>query len=120
MAEAAVRGLVAMPAVRRLIELALDEDLGRGDVTSDVTVGASGRVISADMVAREPIVAFGVDVAAAVFALVDATIELDNVVPEGARVERGGLILTVRGPAHGVLAAERTALNFIQRLSGVA
>ncbi len=109
-----------MPAVRRLIELALDEDLGRGDVTSNVTVGRSGRAVTADMVAREPIVAFGVDVAAAVFALVEPSVQIDIQAPDGTRVDRGGLVMTVRGPALGVLAAERTALNFAQRLSGVA
>src|SRR5439155_19021619 len=108
----------AMPAVRRLIELALDEDLGRGDVTSSVTLGAGG--VTADMVSREPIVAFGVDVAALVFALVEPTVEIEIVARDGARVDRGGLVMTVRGPAYGVLAAERTALNFVQRLSGVA
>ncbi|HTL36275.1 MAG TPA: carboxylating nicotinate-nucleotide diphosphorylase [Kofleriaceae bacterium] len=116
----ALRGLAAIPAVRRLVELALDEDLGRGDITSQVTVGTEGRDVTADMNAREPIVAFGVDVAAAVFALVDPRIELEIVSPDGARVDRGGLLLTARGPAHNVLAAERTALNFVQRLSGVA
>lgn len=116
----APRGLAAIPAVRRLIELALDEDLGRGDVTSQATLGAEGPRVIADMNAREPIVAFGVDVAAAVFALVDARIEVEIHAPDGTRVERGGVILTAHGPAHGVLAAERTALNFAQRLSGVA
>jgi nicotinate-nucleotide pyrophosphorylase (carboxylating) len=120
MGESALRGLAAIPAVRRLIELALDEDLGRGDVTSQVTLGKEGRVVIADMNAREPIVAFGVDVAAAVFALVDPRIELEVHAPDGTRVERGGLIMTASGPAHQVLTAERTALNFIQRLSGVA
>jgi len=106
--------------VKRLIELALDEDLGRGDVTSQVTLGADGPNVTADMNAREPIVAFGVDVAAAVFAMVDPRIEIEIHSPDGARVDRGGLLLTARGPAHSVLAAERTALNFAQRLSGVA
>ncbi len=115
-----LRGLAAIPAVRRLIELALDEDLGRGDITSSVTVGTEGREVVADMNAREPIVAFGIDVAAAVFALVDARVELEFHAHEGARVDRGGLLLSARGPAHSVLAAERTALNFVQRLSGVA
>ncbi|HEY0251051.1 MAG TPA: carboxylating nicotinate-nucleotide diphosphorylase [Kofleriaceae bacterium] len=115
-----LRGLAAIPAVRRLIELALDEDLGRGDVTSQVTVGPAGPVITADMNVREPIVAFGVDVAAAVLALVDPDIEIDVISPDGSRLDRGALILAVKGPAHGVLAAERTALNFVQRLSGVA
>ncbi|HSD88736.1 MAG TPA: carboxylating nicotinate-nucleotide diphosphorylase [Kofleriaceae bacterium] len=120
MGDSALRGLAAIPAVRRLIELALDEDLGRGDVTSQVTVGAEGRTVTADMNAREPIVAFGVDVASAVFALVDPRIEIEVHAPDGTRVDRGGLLMTVRGPAHQVLAAERTALNFVQRLSGVA
>jgi len=115
-----LRGLSAIPAVRRLIELALDEDLGRGDVTSQVTVGTDGPTIRADMNVREPIVAFGVDIAAAVFAMVDSTIDVEIVSLDGSRLDRGALIMTVKGPAHGVLAAERTALNFIQRLSGVA
>ncbi|HEX5060378.1 MAG TPA: carboxylating nicotinate-nucleotide diphosphorylase [Kofleriaceae bacterium] len=120
MGDFALRGLAAIPAVRRLIELALDEDLGRGDVTSQVTLGNEGRRVVADMNAREPIVAFGVDVAAAVFSLVDPRIEVEVLAPDGTRVDKGGLIVTVTGPAHNVLAAERTALNFIQRLSGVA
>jgi len=120
MGEVVLRGLASVPAVRRLIELALDEDLGRGDITSSVTVGATGKTVNADMVSREPIVSFGVDVVAAVFALVEPTVEIDISAPDGTRVDRGGLVMTVRGPAHGVLAAERTALNFAQRLSGVA
>ncbi|HEY4240172.1 MAG TPA: carboxylating nicotinate-nucleotide diphosphorylase [Kofleriaceae bacterium] len=118
----APRGLAAIPAVRRLIELALDEDLGRGDVTSRSVFAHEARMPSvvADMHTREPIVAFGVDVAAAVFGLVDPDVELEIHAPDGARVEKGGLILTARGRANTVLAAERTVLNFIQRLSGVA
>ena len=115
-----LRGLAAIPAVRRLIELALDEDLGRGDITSQVTVGTEGRTVTADMNAREPIVVFGLDVAAAVFELVDPQIELEMHAHDGDRVDRGGLLMTARGAAHSVLAAERTALNFVQRLSGVA
>ena len=115
-----MRGLAAIPAVRRLIELALDEDLGRGDVTSQSTVGRDGPTIRADMAVREPIVAFGVDIAAAVFAMVDARIEIEIISPDGSRLDRGAVIMSVAGPAHGVLAAERTALNFIQRLSGTA
>ena len=125
-----LRGLATIPAVRRLIELALDEDLGRGDITSQIvfTPAASaggalrneGRKVVADMNAREPIVAFGIDVAHAVFSLVDSRIEVDVQTPDGTRVDRGAILMTVTGPAHQVLAAERTALNFVQRLSGVA
>jgi nicotinate-nucleotide pyrophosphorylase (carboxylating) len=125
MATPVLRGLAVIPAVRRLIELALDEDLGRGDVTSRAVFGAGdaagdGPRVVAEMNAREPIVAFGIELAAAVFAMVDPAIELELGVHDGARVERGALLLTARGAAHGVLAAERTALNFAQRLSGVA
>lgn len=120
MGDSALRGLAAIPAVRRLIELALDEDLGRGDITSQTTLGTDGRTVVADMNAREPIVVFGIDVASAVFALVDPRIEIEVHAPDGTRVDKGALLLTARGPAHHVLAAERTALNFIQRLSGVA
>ncbi|HEY6179735.1 MAG TPA: hypothetical protein VIX73_35010, partial [Kofleriaceae bacterium] len=72
-------GLAAIPAVRRLIELALDEDLGRGDATSRAVFsgGDAGPRVVADMVAREPIVVFGIDVAAAVFALVDPAIGVE-------------------------------------------
>ncbi|MBA2540627.1 MAG: carboxylating nicotinate-nucleotide diphosphorylase [Deltaproteobacteria bacterium] len=120
MGDASVRGLAAIPAVRRLIELALDEDLGRGDVTSQVTLGPDGPQVTAEMNTREPIVVFGIDVATAVFHLVDPRIAVEVHTKDGARLDKGGLLLTARGPAHTVLAAERTALNFAQRLSGVA
>jgi nicotinate-nucleotide pyrophosphorylase (carboxylating) len=123
MAPPVLGGLAQVPAVRRLIELALDEDLGRGDATSRAVFGdaaAAGPGVVADMVAREPIVGFGIEIAAAVFAMVDPAIAVEVCSPDGARVDRGAVLATVRGPAHGVLAAERTALNFAQRLSGVA
>ncbi|MBC7975684.1 MAG: hypothetical protein H7138_11960, partial [Myxococcales bacterium] len=101
MATPVLRGLAVIPAVRRLIELALDEDLGRGDVTSRAVFGGGGgggdgvgegpRVV-AEMNAREPIVAFGIEIAAAVFAMVDPTIEVDLCAQDGARVDRGALL----------------------------
>src|SRR6185369_12673960 len=81
---------------------------------------AGGPSVVADMTAREPIVVFGVEIAAAVFAMVDPEIAIEVGSPDGARVDRGALLLTARGAAASVLAAERTALNFAQRLSGVA
>lgn len=116
----ALRGLAAIPAVRRLIELALDEDLGRGDVTSAVTCGADSKEVLAEMNSRGSIVVFGMDIAAAVFELVDPRITVERLCDDGAHVERGAVLLVARGPAASVLAAERTALNFAQRLSGVA
>src|SRR5882762_8623064 len=116
MAKPVLRGVAGIPAVRRLIELALDEDLGRGDATSSAVFGsedAAPRVV-AELNAREPIVVFGIEVAAAVFAMVDPAVEVEVCSRDGAQVERGGLLATVRGRADSVLAAERTALNFVQ------
>jgi nicotinate-nucleotide pyrophosphorylase (carboxylating) len=115
-----IRGLAALPAVDRLIDLALDEDLGRGDVTTAVTVGSDATPAVAHMVARAPLVVAGLDVAAAVFAKVDARVRIERRAADGDRVARGAVLLAVRGPASSILQAERTALNFAQRLSGVA
>ncbi|MBZ0233391.1 MAG: carboxylating nicotinate-nucleotide diphosphorylase [Deltaproteobacteria bacterium] len=109
-----------MPHVRRLIELALDEDLGRGDVTTAVTVGRRETHATAIMNTRSHISVAGVDVAAAVFTLVDPRIVIDRHAGDGDRLEPGAKILVARGPAAEILMAERTALNFVQRLSGVA
>jgi nicotinate-nucleotide pyrophosphorylase (carboxylating) len=119
-ADSAMVGLAAIPSVRRLIDLALDEDLGRGDVTSAVTCGPVSDQVLAEMNARAPIVVFGLDLAIAVFTLVDPRISVELLVRDGTAVERGEVLLIARGPAVSVLAAERTALNFVQRLSGVA
>lgn len=121
MSAPALAGLALLPHVRRLIDLALDEDLGRGDVTTTATVGASAATAVAVMNARVPLTVFGLDIAAAVFALVDPRIAVERHVADGARVEGGRTpLLTARGPAAEILMAERTALNFVQRLSGVA
>jgi nicotinate-nucleotide pyrophosphorylase (carboxylating) len=118
-APAEIRGLARVPSVRTLIELALEEDLGRGDVTTASVVGDAGR-LRARMVAREPLVLAGLDVAVAVFAMVDPRVEVDELRTDGAALERGEVAVVLEGPAAAILQAERTALNFVQRLSGVA
>lgn len=115
-----LRGLARLPAVARLIDLALDEDLGRGDVTTEAVVDADESVVRAAIVARAPLVVFGLDVAAAVFLRVDPAIEARAEARDGDPVEAGRVVLGLRGPAGSILRAERTALNFLQRLSGVA
>jgi nicotinate-nucleotide pyrophosphorylase (carboxylating) len=115
-----IRGLAALPSVQRLVELALDEDLGRGDVTTAVTVGDDAAPIVAEMNARSELVVFGLDVATLVFHRVDGRIAVERHVADGTLVAAGTVVLTARGPAGAVLSAERTALNFVQRLSGVA
>jgi nicotinate-nucleotide pyrophosphorylase (carboxylating) len=107
------------PAVSRLIDLALEEDLGRGDITTDATVGPAVRA-SGSIVAREAVVIAGLAVAAEVFRRVDPAIRIETGRRDGDEVPAGGDILQVSGPARGLLRAERTALNFLQRLSGIA
>lgn len=105
--------------VLRLIDAALAEDIGEGDVTSEYFVPADRRV-RAFVVAREDGVLAGVDVAIEVFRKVDESIKARAMLSDGAKVSKGAHVLVIEGPARGVLTAERTALNFLQRLSGVA
>jgi nicotinate-nucleotide pyrophosphorylase (carboxylating) len=115
------------PAIHTLIGLALEEDLGRGDVTAEVVLGPERRAaapVGAEIVAKEPLLLFGHAVAQAVFARVDARVAYTPAIADGAWVEpaRGQRlrVATLSGPADALLAGERTALNFLQRLSGVA
>jgi nicotinate-nucleotide pyrophosphorylase (carboxylating) len=114
------RGLARLPAVARLIDMALDEDLGRGDVTTMAVVWQHDQRGEAEIRAREPLVVFGLDIAAAVFHRVDAALITEARVPDSTGVAAGDRVLAIRGPVRALLAAERTALNFLQRLSGVA
>ena len=104
------------PAVRA----ALLEDLGRaGDLTTDAIVPA-GAVTRMALMARQAGVVAGLDFAAAAFGLIDTAITVDIALPDGSRLNPGDLIATISGPARGILTAERTALNFLCHLSGVA
>ncbi len=107
------------PAAHRLIDLALEEDLGRGDVTTDAVVDV-GVVAVGEVVAREAVVPAGVEVAAEVFRRVDPTLTIERLARDGEPCPAGAILLRVRGGARSVLRAERTALNFLQRLSGIA
>jgi nicotinate-nucleotide pyrophosphorylase (carboxylating) len=106
-------------AVRRLIDLALEEDLGRGDVTTQAVIDA-GTTATAHLVAREPLVLAGLGICTAVFQRVDAAISVVELAKDGDRLSAGAHAATYTGPAASLLAAERTALNFVQRLSGIA
>ena len=106
-------------AVRRLIDLALEEDLGRGDVTTQAVIEA-GTTATAYLVAREPMVLAGLGICTAVFQRVDASISAVVLGKDGDRLAAGARVATYTGLATSLLAAERTALNFVQRLSGIA
>jgi nicotinate-nucleotide pyrophosphorylase (carboxylating) len=105
--------------VEALIALALEEDLGRGDVTSEAIFEASA-TSSGQIMAKEPLVLAGMAVAAAVFARVDRDTRFIARVEDGKKVAKGEIVAVVEGRTRALLSAERTALNFLQRLSGVA
>jgi nicotinate-nucleotide pyrophosphorylase (carboxylating) len=107
--------IVDLEIVRR----ALSEDVGTGDVTTLATV-PSDLMAAAILVAREPLVVCGLPVAEAVFKEVSAQIEIERHAEDGRHAQRGETLLRLRGPAGALLTAERVALNFVQRLSGVA
>jgi nicotinate-nucleotide pyrophosphorylase (carboxylating) len=107
------------PAVQRLLDLALEEDVGRGDVTSASIIDETQEA-EADIVAGERAVVCGLGLMEAVFTRFDWRTRVRAKVADGDPVAKGTLVASVRGPAQALLAGERTALNFLQHLSGVA
>lgn len=109
-----------LDAAGPLIDLALAEDLGPGgDVTSRCTVAADTRA-EARLVARQAGVLAGLDIVREVFHRIDPAVHFRSSLADGARLEPDHEVARLRGPARALLAGERTALNFVQRLSGVA
>jgi nicotinate-nucleotide pyrophosphorylase (carboxylating) len=102
-----------------LVRRALAEDLGSGDVTSRLTIPSATRA-RGSIVARTPLVLAGVPVAEETFHQVDPSTVFQVRWNDGARVDAGEIVAVVTGLARALLAAERTALNFLQRLSGIA
>ncbi|MBI3852610.1 MAG: carboxylating nicotinate-nucleotide diphosphorylase [Verrucomicrobia bacterium] len=105
--------------IRRHVQSALTEDVGSGDVTTLATVPERA-VAKAFMVARESLVVAGLDLAEAAFRELSPDIKIARVAKDGQSVKEGQQLLTVEGPARTILSAERVALNFVQRLSGIA
>lgn len=103
-----------------LVRATLLEDLGRaGDITTDALVPA-GLTAKTALVARQPGVVAGLDLAALAFRLIDPAVTFDIARPDGSRLAPGDTIATITGPARALLTAERTALNFLCHLSGIA
>ena len=102
-----------------LIDLALEEDAGLGDLTSRAIFTAKHRS-RAVICAKQDLVVCGLGVAAAVFTRVDPAMKVKLLAADGDRVKKGAAVLRVEGPTVALLTAERTALNFLQRLSGIA
>lgn len=111
--------MISLPSIDHLIDLALEEDAGLGDLTSRAIFSAPHRS-HAFIDAKQDLVICGIGVATRVFARVDPGLKVASKAHDGERLERGARVLTIEGPTAALLTAERTALNFLQRLSGIA
>ncbi|MBA3607892.1 MAG: carboxylating nicotinate-nucleotide diphosphorylase [Chthoniobacterales bacterium] len=103
----------------QLIDLALREDIGSGDLTSQYFVGEEEKA-SARAITKERAIVAGTEVAAEIFRRVDPELRVEIVQKDGATVAGGMAVMEIRGRARSILTAERVALNFLQRLSGIA
>ena len=113
------RMMTEIPNLDTLITMALREDVGDGDHSTLACIPASATG-TAKMIAKQDGVLCGVDVAAKVFGIVDKELVVNVLLNDGAAIHKGDVLMTVEGHSGSILTAERTALNFIQRLSGIA
>ncbi len=102
-----------------IIRQAIKEDVGTGDITTMSTVEESA-VISGKFIAKERGVLCGIDVARRVFEIIDDSVSFISNYPDGATLAKGNIIAEISGNARSILTGERVALNFLQRLSGIA
>lgn len=110
---------IELQAAKTLIELALKEDVGSGDITTDNLIPAEIRR-KAKMVAKASGVVAGLPIAEMVFRSLDPDLKWNVVSPEGSKVSKGDILVEFEGTYRALLTGERTALNFLQRLSGIA
>lgn len=107
------------PSISALIRAAITEDVGTGDVTSFYFTPETSQS-QAEIVAREPGIVSGAEIAVTVFKEIDPALEVGVCIPDGSPFERGSILMKAAGSTRSLLTAERTALNFLQRLCGVA
>ena len=105
--------------VGNFVRAALAEDIGAGDITTETAI-PSDQQTEACIIAKEPCVVAGLPLVRGVFTQIDRTVFVKPVIDEGDVVEEGARVCVLSGPARGILTGERTALNFLQRLSGIA
>lgn len=107
------------PAIQTAIRHALEEDIGAGDATTEAIVPPEA-TMSGQIIAKQAGIVAGLDIARAVLRTLDERVSFSASVPEGARVENRQVLAWVTGPARSLLTGERTALNFLGRISGIA
>jgi nicotinate-nucleotide pyrophosphorylase (carboxylating) len=105
--------------VRNIVRAALAEDIGAGDITTETAIPSDQRA-EACIIAKEPCVVAGLPLVKEVFLQIDRAVVVKSLADEGDIVEQGARVCILTGPARGILTGERTALNFLQRLSGIA
>ncbi|MCK4354602.1 MAG: nicotinate-nucleotide diphosphorylase (carboxylating), partial [Dehalococcoidia bacterium] len=105
--------------IEEIIDRVLAEDLGGGDITTEALISSDQQGI-ASIVAKEQGILAGIDVAKTVFRRVDPELKVAVLLEDGAKVDSGSIITKVEGKVASILKAERVALNFLQRLSGIA
>jgi len=105
--------------IDRIIKNALQEDLGWGDVTTDSTIPDTA-VIRGNFIAKEEGIICGIEVCRRVFEMVDRSIDFQARMKDGQIASKGDIIAEISGNARSILKGERTALNFFQRMSGIA
>jgi nicotinate-nucleotide pyrophosphorylase (carboxylating) len=113
--------MTALPRefIHNIVRAALAEDIGAGDITTETAIPADQRA-EACIVAKEPCIVAGLPLVEAVFGQIDRTVAVKLLVAEGDFVEKGTRACLLNGPARAILTGERTTLNFLQRLSGIA
>lgn len=105
--------------IKKIISLALEEDIGNGDITSIATIRKNQKAVGKFLVKENGVIA-GLSIAKQVMKLVDSKIKFKTFVKDGSKVNAGDIAAEVSGNARSILTAERTALNFLQRMSGIA
>ncbi|WP_337872291.1 carboxylating nicotinate-nucleotide diphosphorylase [Ignavibacterium sp.] len=105
--------------IKKIISLALEEDIGKGDITSIATIRKNQKVVGKFLVKENGVIA-GLSIAKQVMKTVDSKIKFKTFVQDGSKVNQGDIVAEVSGNARSILTAERTALNFLQRMSGIA
>jgi len=106
-------------SISTLIDLALAEDVGSGDVTSLYFIPQDRRARAFATARRDGVIS-GVNIASRVFFAIDPTLDIEILIPDGSHVAAGALLMRIEGSARSILTGERSALNFLQRLSGIA
>src|SRR5919108_4708403 len=111
--------LMAFQQVRNLIQVAIEEDIGRGDVTTEATI-AEHVISRARVITKQEVVLAGMEVFAEVYALLDRSVQIAPYYHDGDVLSAGMVVADLEGRARSLLTGERVALNFLQRLSGIA